>query len=155
MAITKAIIPAAGLGTRFLPASKAVPKEMLPILDKPALQYIVEEGIASGIDNFIMIINQHKSAIMDHFAHSPDLYLTLKERSKEKLLANVESIIEHASFTYIPQQEPLGLGHALLMAKHTIGKEYFGVCLPDDIICNSQPGLAQLIAIAHQEKGSV
>lgn len=156
MSIMKAIIPAAGLGTRFLPATKSVAKEMLPILDKPALQYIIEEGIGSGIEQFIMIINRYKSSIMHHFDLGPDITLLLKERNKEKLLSSVEAITRHATFTYVNQPDALGLGHAILMAQHTIGKEYFGICLPDDIIVHGQqPGLAQLIAIAHQEKGSV
>lgn len=155
MVITKAIIPAAGLGTRFLPATKAVAKEMLPILDKPAIQYIVEEAAASGIANFTIIFNKNKTAIINHFEGSPDLDILLKERGKEKLLQGINKIIRNTEFTYVSQSEPLGLGHAILLARNTIGKEYFGILLPDDVIVSSQPGLAQLIAIASQENASV
>lgn len=155
MVITKAIIPAAGLGTRFLPATKAVAKEMLPILDKPAIQYIVEEAVASGIANFTMIFNKSKTALINHFEHAPDLDTVLKERGKEKLLVGINKIIRNTEFIYVSQPEPLGLGHAVLLARNTIGKEYFGILLPDDIIVSNQPGLAQLIAIAKQEGASV
>jgi|SRR5579862_7545038 len=155
MVITKAIIPAAGLGTRFLPATKAVAKELLPILDKPAIQYIVEEAVASGITTITMILNKHKTALINHFETAPELELILKERDKEKLLQSINKIIRHAEFTYISQGEPLGLGHATLLARHTVAKEYFGILLPDDLIAGGQPGLAQLIAIAQQENASV
>ena len=155
MVITKAIIPAAGLGTRFLPATKAIAKEMLPILDKPAIQYIIEEAVASGITHFSMIFNKNKTAIINHFDSAPDLDLILKERGKDKVLQGINKIIRHAEFTYVNQSEPLGLGHAILLARNTIGKEYFGILLPDDIIVGSQPGLAQLIAVAKQENASV
>jgi UTP--glucose-1-phosphate uridylyltransferase len=155
MVITKAIIPAAGLGTRFLPATKAVAKEMLPILDKPAIQYIVEEAVASGIAHFTMIFNKNKTALINHFENAPDLDIVLKERGKEKLLLGINKLIRNTEFTYVSQSEPLGLGHAILLARNTIGKEYFGILLPDDIIVGNQPGLAQLIAVAKQEGASV
>lgn len=155
MDITKAIIPAAGLGTRFLPYTKAVPKEMLPLLNKPALQYIIEEGLASEIKQFFIISSRGKQAIEDYFDADPGLETYLSERNKPELLASINKIIRQAFFTYIRQTEPLGLGHAVWMARHSIGKEYFGVCLPDDIIAGKQPGLAQLIRIARQEKASV
>ncbi len=155
MVITKAIIPAAGLGTRFLPATKAIAKEMLPILDKPAIQYIVEEAIGSGITNFGLIFNKHKTAIINHFDSAPELDLILKERGKDKLLQGINKIIRNASFTYLNQPEALGLGHAVLLARNLIGKEYFGILLPDDIMIGTQPGLSQLIAIAQQENASV
>jgi UTP--glucose-1-phosphate uridylyltransferase len=156
MDITKAIIPAAGLGTRFLPLTKSIPKEMLPLLNKPAIQYIVEEGIQSGITNYSLITSREKQAIADYFDYSPELDLMLKERNKADLIAGIDRIIKAANFTYIRQPEPLGLGHAVWMARHTIGKEYFGIFLPDDVIINKKdPGLAQLIKIARQEKGSV
>jgi UTP--glucose-1-phosphate uridylyltransferase len=153
--ITKAVIPAAGLGTRFLPFTKAVPKEMLPILNKPAIQYIVEEGINSGISNFFMVTSKSKEAIANYLDSSPCLDMYLQERGKEKLLDKLNRIIRQAHFTYIRQSEPLGLGHAIGMARHSIGKEYFGILLPDDLIFGKQPGLDQLIKIAHQEKASV
>jgi len=155
MEISKAIIPAAGLGTRFLPYVKAVPKEMLALLDKPAIQYVVEEGIASDIRNFLMITSKGKYAIADHFDSSPALEALLHERNKDDLLCSVERIARAAQFTYIRQTEPLGLGHAVWMARHIIGKEYFGVFLPDDIITSKVPALTQLIRIARQEKASV
>jgi len=155
MEITKAIIPAAGLGTRFLPLTKAVPKEMVPLLNKPAIHYIVEEGIKSDIHQFLIITDKNKQAISNYFDSAPDLELLLKERGKEHLLADVAKLMRAAHFTYIRQPEPLGLGHALLMARHSIGKEYFGVFLPDDILVGPDPALAQLIRIARQEKASV
>jgi UTP--glucose-1-phosphate uridylyltransferase len=155
MDICKAIIPAAGLGTRFLPFTKAVPKEMLPLLNKPAIQYIIEEGLKSEIKNFTVITSKDKQALAHHFDPSPELELLLKERNKSTLLDELDAIIRTAHFTYVRQPEPLGLGHAVWMARHTIGKEYFGIFLPDDIIVSPTPALAQLIRIARQEKASV
>ena len=146
MEISKAIIPAAGLGTRFLPFTKSVPKEMLPLLNKPAIQYIIEEGLHSGISNFCLITSREKQAIANYFDYAPELDLFLKERGKSELLTSLDRIIKAAHFTYVRQSEPLGLGHAVLQARHTIGKEYFGIFLPDDIIVNKKdPGLLQLI----------
>jgi len=155
MNITKAVIPSAGLGTRFLPATKAIPKEMLPILDKPAMQYVVEEGLLSGIKQFFIITSRGKSAIANHFDHAADLEEILRERNKESVLKDVNTIIRSAHFTYVRQPEPLGLGHAIAMARHSIGKEYFGVFLPDDIIVSKTPAIEQLIKVARQEKASV
>lgn len=155
MDIMKVIIPAAGLGTRFLPYTKSVPKEMLPLLNKPAIQYIIEEALGSDVSQFLIITNKDKQALANHFDSAADLMATLKETNKESLLAGIEKIIRAAHFTYIRQPEALGLGHALWMARHAIGKEYFGVMLPDDIITAPTPGLAQLIKIARQEKASV
>ena len=155
MDVTKAIIPAAGLGTRFLPLTKSVPKEMIPLLDKPAIQYIIEEGLASNIKHFLMVTSKNKQAIADYFDASPCLDYLLKERNKLHLLSDLDKIIKKAKFTYVRQPEPLGLGHAVLMARHIIEKEYFGIFLPDDIITGKQAALAQLIRIARQEKGSV
>jgi len=155
MDITKAIIPAAGLGTRFLPFTKSIPKEMIPLLNVPAIQYIIQEGLASQIKQFFMITGRGKQAITDYFDSSPALESILEERNKLSLIANVEKIIKMAHFTYIRQSEPLGLGHAVWMARHSIGKEYFGIFLPDDIITGKTAALAQLIRIARQEKASV
>jgi len=155
MNVTKAIIPAAGLGTRFLPATKSIPKEMVPILDKPAIQYIVEEGLSSDIENFLVITSKNKVAIADHFDTSCELNTILKERGKEAILASINDIVRKAHFTYIRQHEPLGLGHAILMARHTIAKEHFGIFLPDDIIHSKQPCMGQLIKAARQEKASI
>ena len=155
MDITKVVIPAAGLGTRFLPMTKSVPKELLPILNKPALQYIVEEGIKSGIENYCMITSRGKDAIADHFDTYPSFDMMLKELNKESLMSEINAILRKAQFSYIRQAEPLGLGHAISLARSYIGKEYFGVCLPDDIIFSKKPGLGQLIALARQEKASI
>lgn len=155
MDITKVIVPAAGLGTRFLPYTKAVPKEMLPLLNKPAIQYIVEEALESSVNQILMITSKGKNAIADYFDSSPDLELFLKERNKSALLTSLEKVMRNAHFTYVRQPEPLGLGHAISMARNLIGKEYFGVMLPDDIIVGTTPALQQLIRVARQERASV
>lgn len=155
MEVSKAIIPAAGVGTRFLPFTKAMPKEMLPLLNKPAIQYIVEEGLASSITNFHIVMGRGKEPIAHHFDIAACLETFLKNKDKEELLSSVDRIIRQAHFTYIRQQEPLGLGHAILMARHAIGKEHVAVFLPDDIIMGKQPAMAQLIRVARQEKASV
>lgn len=156
MDINKVIIPAAGLGTRFLPYTKAVPKEMLPLLNKPAIQYIAEEALASDIQQLLMITSKGKNAIADYFDADPALELFLKERNKAALLNELDKIARTAHFSYIRQPEPLGLGHAICMGRHAIGpKEYFGVMLPDDIIVGQTPALLQLIRIARQERASV
>lgn len=155
MDISKAIIPAAGLGSRFLPLTKSIPKEMLPLINKPAIQYIIEEGLLSEITNFTIVTSKEKQAIANHFDTNNELELLLKERNKADLLLGLDRIIRAAHFTYVRQSEPMGLGHAVWMARHTIGKEYFGVFLPDDIIIGKTPGLSQLIKVARQEKGTV
>lgn len=156
MDINKVIIPAAGLGTRFLPYTKAVPKEMLPLLNKPAIQYIAEEALASDIQQLLMITSKGKNAIADYFDADPALELFLKERNKAALLNELDKISRTAHFSYIRQPEPLGLGHAICMGRNSIGpKEYFGVMLPDDIIVGQTPALLQLIRIARQERASV
>lgn len=155
MEITKAIIPAAGLGTRFMPYTKAVPKEMLPLLNKPAMQYIIEEGLASDIKQFNIISSRDKQAIANHFDIDQGLELFLQEHGKAELLSSINRIIRTAHFTYVRQPEPLGLGHAVWLARHMICKEYFGVLLPDDIIIGKPAGLEQLLRIARQEKASV
>ncbi|MCL4229528.1 UTP--glucose-1-phosphate uridylyltransferase [Candidatus Dependentiae bacterium] len=156
MDISKAIIPAAGLGTRFLPFTKSVPKEMLPLLNKPAIQCIVEEGIKSDVKNFVIITSKNKQAIANHLDMDAELEQLLKERNKNTLLEALNRIHREAQFTYIRQPEPLGLGHAIWTARHSIGKEYFGILLPDDIITSpANPGLLQLIRIARQERASV
>ncbi len=155
MDIVKTIIPAAGLGTRFLPFTKSVPKEMLPLLNKPAIQYIMEEGLGADIAQFLFITSRNKQSLENYFDASPDLLAALKELDKESLLASIDKIIRSAQCTYIRQSEPLGLGHAIWLARHAIGKEYFGIMLPDDIIVAHTPGLAQLIKVARQEKASI
>ncbi len=154
MEISKVIIPAAGLGPRFLPYSKTVPREMLPLLNKPAIQHVAEEALLSELLNMIIITARNKEMIAHHFDMSPDNTL-LKDQDKMGLLASTERLARLAHFTYIHQPEPLGLGHAIWLARHCINKEYFGVALPDDIIFSKQPPLSQLIRVARQEKASV
>lgn len=155
MDIIKTVIPAAGLGTRFLPFTKAVPKEMLPLLNKPAIQYNVEEALNSDIKNILMIVSKNKQAIANHFDSDLELEMILKERGELDLLTTLKKINRDAFFSYIRQTEPLGLGHAIWLARHSISKEYFGVQLPDEIIISKTPALAQLIKIARQEKATV
>ena len=155
MKITKAVIPAAGLGTRFLPYTKAIPKEMLPILEKPSIQLIVEEGIASGIIDFTIIANDDKPELKNHFHHISHLENILQKRGKLALLDGINTIIDTANFTFIPQPEPLGLGHAVLQAQEVIGNEYFGIFLPDEIMIGDIPAMAQLAAIATKYNASV
>lgn len=155
MRVKKAIIPAAGLGTRFLPATKAQPKEMLPIVDKPTIQYIVEEAIASGIEDIIIISGRGKRAIEDHFDKSYELEETLLKKEKMELLAEVQGISNMANIHYIRQKEPRGLGHAIGCAKHFIGDEPFAVLLGDDIVQSETPCLKQLIDVFDRYNSSV
>ncbi|WP_280770901.1 UTP--glucose-1-phosphate uridylyltransferase GalU [Salipaludibacillus daqingensis] len=155
MKIKKAIIPAAGLGTRFLPATKAQPKEMLPIVDKPTIQFIVEEAIASGIEDIIIISGRGKRAVEDHFDKSYELEETLLKKEKLDLLAEIKGISNMANIYYIRQKEPLGLGHAIGCAKHFIGDEPFAVLLGDDIVQSETPCLKQLINIFDRYNSSV
>lgn len=143
--IRKAIIPAAGLGTRFLPATKSQPKEMMPIVDKPALQYIVEEAVESGIEEILIITGRNKSSIEDHFDKSIELELELEAKKKYELLNEVRCISEMINIHYIRQKEPKGLGHAVYCAKSFIGNEPFAVLLGDDIVYGKKPCLKQLI----------
>lgn len=145
--IKKAIIPAAGLGTRFLPITKSQPKEMLPIVDKPILQYIIEEAISSGIEEILIITGRNKKSIEDHFDKSIELELELKSKGKDELLALVEDIGNMADIHYIRQKEMKGLGHAIYCARHFIGNEPFAVMLGDDIIDSKVPCLKQLMDI--------
>ncbi|SFS55757.1 UTP--glucose-1-phosphate uridylyltransferase GalU [Paenibacillus sp. 453mf] len=145
MKVKKAIIPAAGLGTRFLPATKAQPKEMLPIVDKPAIQYIVEEAVQSGIESIIIVTGRNKKSIEDHFDRSIELEQMLSITNKTELLEKVRSINNLASIHYIRQKEPLGLGHAILCAKQFIGDDPFAVLLGDDIFVSDPPAMEQLI----------
>ncbi|MEK3764657.1 UTP--glucose-1-phosphate uridylyltransferase GalU [Solibacillus sp. FSL K6-4121] len=142
--IRKAIIPAAGLGTRFLPATKAMPKEMLPIVDKPTIQYIVEEAIAAGIEDIIIVTGKGKRAIEDHFDNALELETTLIEKGKLEMLEKVQES-SNVEIHYIRQKEPLGLGHAIWCARKFIGDEPFAVLLGDDIVKSDEPCLMQLI----------
>lgn len=145
MKIKKAIIPAAGLGTRFLPATKAQPKEMLPIVDKPTIQYIVEEAVASGIEDIIIVTGRTKKSIEDHFDKSVELEMELEKHGKDELLEIARSVSEIANIYYIRQKEPKGLGHAVLTAKTFIGDEPFAVLLGDDVITSEVPCLKQMM----------
>lgn len=145
MKVTKAVIPAAGLGTRVLPATKAQPKEMLVIVDKPSLQYIVEELVESGIEDIIIITGRNKNSIEDHFDYSYELEETLKKDGKDKLLGKVDNISSMANICYVRQNHPKGLGHAILKAKSFVGDEPFIIALGDDIVYNEVPVTKQLI----------
>lgn len=145
MKVKKAIIPAAGLGTRFLPATKAMPKEMLPIVDKPTIQYIVEEAIESGIEDIIIVTGKGKRAIEDHFDHSFELEQNLYEKGKFELLNEVQKSSKLVDIHYIRQKEPKGLGHAIWCARKFIGNEPFAVLLGDDIVQAEKPCLKQMI----------
>ncbi len=153
--VTKAVIPAAGLGTRFLPATKACPKEMLPIVDKPTLQYIIEEAIASGITDILIVTGRSKRAIEDHFDRSPELEINLLENGKDDLLKVVRDISKINVF-YVRQKEPKGLGHAILCAKRFVGNEPFAVLLGDDVVYNDEyPCLKQLMDVYDKTEASV
>jgi UTP--glucose-1-phosphate uridylyltransferase len=153
--VRKAIIPAAGLGTRFLPATKASPKEMLPLVDKPLIQYTVEEAVASGIEDIIVITGRGKRAIEDHFDRSVELEENLKGTGKSQVLHQIRQISNLANFCYVRQPEALGLGHAVLCAQHLIGDEPFAVILGDEIIDAPVPALAQLIHVYKKRHGAV
>lgn len=155
MVIRKAVIPTAGLGTRFLPASKALPKEMLPIVDKPTLQYIVEEAVNSGIEDILIIIGRNKESIENHFDRSVELELRLESNGELELLKEMRSISNMANIHYIRQQEILGLGHAIYCSKSFIGKEPFAVLLGDDIIYSKKPCIKQMIEIYEKYKTSI
>ena len=154
--IRKAIIPAAGLGTRFLPATKAQPKEMLPIVDKPTIQYIIEEAVASGIEEILIITGRSKKCIEDHFDKSVELELELEKSGKEEMLKMVREISDMVDIHFIRQKEPKGLGHAISCAKTFVGNEPFAVLLGDDIVYNEgKPCLKQLIDFYDEYKTSV
>jgi len=153
--LRKAIIPAAGLGTRFLPATKAQPKEMLPIVDKPTLQYIIEEAVQSGIEEILIITGRNKKSIEDHFDKSVELELELEAKGKYDLLVEVRKISDMVNIHYIRQKEPRGLGHAILCAKSFIGNEPFAVMLGDDIVDHEKPCLKQMMEIYAQYKTTI
>ncbi|GCF10727.1 UTP--glucose-1-phosphate uridylyltransferase GalU [Dictyobacter arantiisoli] len=155
MRIRKAVLPVAGLGTRVLPATKVVPKELLPIVDKPTLQYVVEEAVEAGIEEIIFVTSHSKHAIEDHFDAFPELEQTLERKGKKKELDTVRQMQNLASYTSVRQAEPLGLGHAILCAKRAIGDEPFVVMLGDEIYTPEEPLLARLIDIHNQRQKSV
>lgn len=153
--VNKIIIPAGGLGTRFLPYTKSIPKEMLPILNKPLIQYVIEESIASEVNNFFIVTSKSKKMLADYIDTAPGLEAILKERNQEDLLRSTDRLARLGSYAYIRQAEPLGVGHALLLIKNYLSKEHFCVALPDDLFFAQEPALQQLIRIARQEKGCV
>ncbi len=145
--VRKAVFPAAGLGTRFLPATKASPKEMLPLVDKPLIQYVVEEAVASGIESIIIVTGRGKASIEDHFDVSFELEQLLEARGKPELLKEMRAISDMARISYVRQREALGLGHAVLQARDCVGDEPFAVMLSDDIIDSETPALKQLLKV--------
>jgi UTP--glucose-1-phosphate uridylyltransferase len=153
--VRKAVFPVAGLGTRFLPATKAQPKEMLPLVDKPIIQYGVEEAVASGIDNIILVTGRGKNAIEDHFDVSVELETFLEARGKREQLDEIRKISNMINFAYVRQGEPLGLGHAVLVARELIGEEPFAVILADDVIDADPPAIKQLIDVFERVGGPV
>ncbi len=153
--VRKAVFPAAGQGTRFLPATKVIPKEMLALVDKPIIQYGVEEAVASGIEHIIFVTGRGKGAMEDHFDISYELDATLEKKGKHELLAISRRVSSMARISYIRQKEPLGLGHAVLCAKDLVGDEPFAVILPDDVIDAEVPCLKQMIDVFNQRGGSV
>lgn len=155
MKVRKAIIPAAGLGTRFLPATKAQPKEMLPIVDKPALQYIIEEAVDSGIEEILIITGRNKKSIEDHFDKSVELELELERSGKLELLEEVRKISDMVNIHYIRQKEPKGLGHAIYCARYFIGNEPFAVLLGDDIVYSQKPCLRQMIDVYNEYRTTI
>jgi UTP--glucose-1-phosphate uridylyltransferase len=155
MKIRKAVFPAAGLGTRFLPATKSQPKEMLPLVDKPVIQYVIEEAMSSGIENIIIVTGRGKNAIEDHFDVSYELEKILESRGKTDLLEQVRAISKMVSVSYVRQKEALGLGHAILVAKHLVGNEPFAVLLGDDIIDAEVPCTQQMISVFEKYGSSI
>jgi UTP--glucose-1-phosphate uridylyltransferase len=155
MKIRKAVFPAAGLGTRFLPATKSQPKEMLPLVDKPVIQYVIEEAMSSGIENIIIVTGRGKNAIEDHFDVSYELEKILESRGKSDLLEQVRAISKMVSVSYVRQKEALGLGHAILVAKHLVGNEPFAVLLGDDIIDAEVPCTQQMISVFEKYGSSI
>jgi len=155
MKIRKAVFPAAGFGTRFLPVTKAQPKEMLPIVDKPVIQYLVEEAVAAGIEEIIIVTGRGKRSIEDHFDYSYELEQTLVERGKRQLLKEVRGIAEMAKFIYVRQPRPLGDGHAILCAKEVIGNEPFVVLFGDDLVDSKVPAIKQLMNVYEEKNAPV
>jgi UTP--glucose-1-phosphate uridylyltransferase len=153
--VRKAVIPAGGVGTRFLPTSKAIPKELLPLFDKPLILYAVEEAVASGIDHIILVTSPGKEALQKFFEPDTSLESFLEQKGQAKLLDTVRHITSMARFSYVEQKDPLGLGHASLMAKDAVGREPFAVMLPDDVIRDKKPALASMIDIFQKRKGGV
>ena len=155
MKIRKAVIPVAGLGTRFLPATKAQPKEMLTVVDRPAIQWVVEEAVAAGIDDVLIITSTAKKGLEDHFDRMADLEMLLEAKGKHDMLAQVRSIAELATFHFTRQGAPLGLGHAVMMAARHVGNEPFAVMLPDELLADNGETLERMIDVAEKRCSSV
>ncbi|MGB4438929.1 MAG: UTP--glucose-1-phosphate uridylyltransferase GalU [Sedimentibacter sp.] len=155
MKIRKAVIPAAGLGTRFLPATKAIPKEMLPIVDKPTIQYIVEEIIASGIEDILIITGRNKGSIEEHFDRAVELESNLEKNNKEELLEEIRKISKMINIHTVRQKDPLGLGHAIYCAKSFVGNEPFAVLLGDDVVDSPKPCLKQMIEVFEEYNSTI
>jgi UTP--glucose-1-phosphate uridylyltransferase len=153
--VRKAVFPAAGLGTRFLPATKAQPKEMLPLVDKPIIQYGVEEAVASGVEDVILVTGRGKNAIEDHFDVAIELETFLEAKGKHEQLEEIRKISNMINVAYVRQGEPLGLGHAVLVTRHLVGDEPFAVILADDVMDSDPPALAQMIEVFKEVDGPV
>lgn len=151
--ISKIVVPAAGIGSRFLPITKTIPKEMLPLSEKPAIHFIAEEAQAAGVNQLILIISDYKQALQDYF--DPEKSAFLNNLGKYHMIAPYEQALSDMQFSYVPQKTPKGLGHAVLLAQPEVGNSYFGVILPDDIIFGDDPAIGQLIKIAEREQASV
>ena len=156
LSVKKAVFPVAGLGTRFLPATKAMPKEMLPVVDKPLIQYAVEEALSAGIEEIIFVTGRKKEALEDHFDRSCELEHTLMARNKDTLLRELDSLVpESGTIIYTRQSEPLGLGHAIWCSRHAVGSEPFAVLLADDLVKTDQPVLSQMLAKFEEVQSSI
>ena len=155
MRIRKAVIPAAGLGTRFLPATKAIPKEMIPLVDKPGIQYVIEEAVGAGITDILIVTGRSKKAIEDHFDRSPELEASLAASGKDDVVERMRALASLADIHYIRQDEPRGLGHAVGVARRHVGDEPFAVLLPDDLMAEGSDALARMVAAAERRSASV
>ena len=155
MEVRTAVIPAAGWGTRMLPASKAVPKNLLPLVDRPMIHYIVEEAVQAGLTRIILVTSPGKDALADYFSPAPELEAFLREKGRSHLLAPVQRLMDAAEFSTVPQEEQLGLGHAVLTARSAVGDEPFAVLLPDDLILDDVPAIGRLVAVAQERQASV
>lgn len=155
MKVRKAVILAAGYGTRFLPVTKAVPKEMLPLVDRPVIHYIVEEAVAAGLEHIVMVTSGSKRAIEDYFDRDADLEQALRQKGDETTLRQVRSLAEMADIAFVRQKERRGIGHAVLMARRTVGEEPFALFFPDDVIVSAVPAIRQLLDVYERHGGSV
>ena len=155
MEVRTAVIPAAGWGTRMLPASKAVPKNLLPLVDRPMVHYIVEEAVEAGLTRIVLVTSPGKDALADYFSPSPELEAFLRDKGRSHLLSPVQRLMDAAEFTTVPQEEQLGLGHAVLTARDAVGDEPFAVLLPDDLIVDDVPAIGRLLAVARELRASV